>query len=107
MTPVEALERAVYFLDRGAAPTSKVRAFQRAIETITELAPGELEALAADGAIETLPNIGPATGGVIADALAGRPSSYLARLDAESAVSAGEGDHLLAALKGEDRKSVV
>jgi putative hydrolase len=101
MTPVEALERAIYLLDRGAAPTNKVRAFQRAVETINELADGELEALAAEGRLETLPNIGPATGGVIADALAGRPSSYLDKLDAESAVSAGEGDHLLAALRGD------
>ena len=101
MTPVEALERATYLLDRGAAPTSKVRAFQRAIDTITELPDGELEALAAEGRLESLPNIGPATGGVIADALAGRPSPYLAKLEAETAVSAGDGEHLLAALRGD------
>ena len=101
MTPVEALERAMYLLDRGAAPTSKVRAFQRAIDTITELADGELESLASDGRLETLPNIGPATGGVIADALAGRPSPYLAKLERETEVSPGDGADLLAALRGD------
>ena len=101
MTPVHALQRAIYLLDRGAAPTSKVRAFQRAIDTIAELPADELEALAADGRLETLPNIGPATGGVIADALAGRPSSYLAKLERETEVSPGDGADLLAALRGD------
>ncbi len=101
MTPVQALQRAIYLLDRGAAPTSKVRAFQRAIDTIAELPADELEALAADGRLETLPNIGPATGGVIADALAGRPSSYLAKLERETEVSPGDGADLLAALRGD------
>ena len=101
MTPVQALQRAIYLLDRGAAPTSKVRAFQRAIDTIAELPADELEALAADGRLETLPNIGPATGGVIADALAGRPFSYLAKLERETEVSPGDGADLLAALRGD------
>jgi putative hydrolase len=101
MTPVEALHRAMYLLDRGAAPTSKVRAFQRAAETVAEVGDGELERLASAGRLESLPNIGPATGGVIADALADRPSPYLERLEAESVVPAGDGEHLLAALRGD------
>lgn len=101
MTPVEALARAMYLLDRGAAPSSKARAFQRAIDTIAEIEIDDLEALAESGRLETLPNIGPSTGGVIADALAGRPSPYLAKLEASSVVSAGPGDDLLAALRGD------
>lgn len=101
MTPVAALARAIYLLDRGAAPSSKSRAFQRAIDTIAEIDPEELQALADSGRLETLPNIGPSTGGVIADALAGRASPYLAKLEEQSVVSAGEGDHLLAALRGD------
>jgi putative hydrolase len=101
MTPVEALQRAIYLLDRAAAPTSKVRAFQRAIDTIAEVGSEVLEALAAEDRLESLPNIGPATGGVIADALAGRPSRYLEKLEAESVVSPGDGEHLLAALRGD------
>jgi putative hydrolase len=101
MTPVEALERAIYLLDRGAAPTNKARAFQRAIDTIVELPDGELERLAAAGRLESLPHIGSSTGGVIADALAGRPSPYLERLEGETVVSAGDGSHILAALKGD------
>ena len=103
MAAVEALQRAIYLLDRGAAPTSKVRAFQKAIETVEDVDPAELERLGADGKVETLPNIGSSTGGVIADALAGRPSPYLERLEAETVVATGsaEGDELLAALRGD------
>lgn len=101
MTPVEALRRAIHLLDRGAAPSAKVRAFQRAIETIEDLDPAELAALADEGRLEILANIGPATGGVIADALAGRPSSYLERLESDTAVSPGDGASLLAALRGD------
>jgi putative hydrolase len=101
MTPVEALQRAAYLLDRAAAPTSKVRAFQKAADTIAELPAGELEQLASAGKLESLPNIGASTGGAIADSLAGRPSPYLDRLEAESIVSAGDGTHILDALKGD------
>ncbi|MFP3907652.1 MAG: PHP domain-containing protein [Acidimicrobiales bacterium] len=101
--PVEALKRAIYLLDRGAAPSSKVRAFQRAIDTVAELPDGELEDLAEAGRLESLPNIGSSTGGVIADALAGRPSAYLDRLEAETVVPTGgpDGDALLTALRGD------
>ncbi len=101
MTPVEALQRAIHLLDRGAAPSAKVRAFQRAIDTIRDIEPTELATLADEGRLESLPHIGPATGGVIADALAGRPSPYLERLEGETVVSPGDGADLLAALRGD------
>lgn len=101
MTPVEALERAGYLLDRGAAPTAKVRAFRRAAEVVAGLDPAELDELVASGRLETLPGIGSSTGGVIVDALAGRPSGYLERLEVETTVSPGDGDDLLAALRGD------
>jgi putative hydrolase len=101
MTPVEALERAGYLLDRGAAPSGKVRAFRRAAEVIGALDAAELERLAAAGRLETLAGIGPSTAGVVADALAGRASPYLARLEDETTVPAGDGGHLLVALRGD------
>lgn len=103
MSPVEALERAIYLLDRGAAPSSKVRAFQRAIDAIAGLDDAEVARLAADGRLESLPNIGPSTGGVIADAVASRSSPYLERLEGDTVVPTGglEGDELLAALRGD------
>ncbi|MGY6502000.1 MAG: PHP domain-containing protein [Acidimicrobiales bacterium] len=101
MTPVEALERAGYLLDRGAAPTAKVRAFRRAAEVVADVDPTELESLAAAGRLDTLPGIGASTGGVIADVLAGRPPAYLERLESETEISAGDGQHLLEALRGD------
>ena len=40
---VDALRRAIYYLDRELAPGQKVRAFSRAIDVVADLDPGELE----------------------------------------------------------------
>lgn len=101
MTPVEALQRAAHLLDRGAAPSSKVRAFLRAADVVAGTDPDELARLAVAGRLESLPGIGPSTGSVIADALAGRPSAYLERLERETVVPVGEGAALLAAVRGD------
>jgi putative hydrolase len=101
VTPVEALQRAAYLLDRGVAPSRKVRAFLRAAEVVADTDPDELATLAAAGRLESLPGVGPSTGSVVADALAGRPSGYLERLERETTVAVGEGADLLAALRGD------
>ncbi len=101
MDPVSALERAVYLLDRGLAEAPKVKAFRRAIEIVQATPADELATLHAEGRLTELPGIGPATGSVIADALAGRPSPYLDKLDRESTVAIGEGGAIRAALRGD------
>jgi putative hydrolase len=98
---VHGLTEALRFLDRGMAPRQKARAFQRAIEVIRELDDAELVRLVDSGALEELEGIGPSTGGVVADAVHGRDSAYLARLDAESRQDAGAGAELFAALRGD------
>ncbi|MFN0027500.1 MAG: PHP domain-containing protein [Acidimicrobiales bacterium] len=98
---VAALERAVYLLDRDLAPGAKVKAFARAAEIVATLTSEELHHRAESGTLLELAGIGPSTGGVIADVLAGRPSPYLERLERETVVALGEGAELRARLQGD------
>ena len=95
------LKEALRFLDRGLAPRQKARAFLRAVEVVEGLDDDTLTELLDTGRLQELDGIGPSTGGVIADAVAGRPSPYLARLDEESRQQVGPGADLLAALRGD------
>ena len=95
------LDRAMYFMDRGLAPSNKVRAFQRAAEIVAELDPSELEARCAQGTLTELDGIGPSTGSVIADSVAERPSDYLAKLDQSSVQTATIGAELRSRLRGD------
>ena len=101
MEPLEALQRVVYLLDRSLAPGAKVKAFARAAEVVAGLDPDELMARAANATLQDLSGIGPSTGGVIADVLAGRPPPYLQRLEADTVIPLGPGAALRAALRGD------
>jgi len=96
-----ALTRAIYLLDRGLAPTQKVRAFGRARDVVAGLDEGELEARVAAGTLGDLPGIGRSTGSVISDAVTGRPPAYLERLDAETACPPTVGAGLRRRLRGD------
>jgi putative hydrolase len=86
LSPTDALERIVYFLDRALAPSSKVRAFQRAADVVRETGDDEIAQLAAQGELQGLPGIGPSTAKVISQALDGAVPDYLTRIEAESAI---------------------
>ena len=101
MHPVDALERATYYLDRELAPSSKVRAFQRALEVVRELDASELADRAARGTLVELEGIGPSTAEVIADALHGIADGYLARLDERTRVQVNGGESIRDALRGD------
>ena len=101
MEPVVALHRAVHCLDRELAPGQKVRAFQRAIEVVVEVGPAETAARAAAGTLTDLEGIGKSTAEVITDALDDNADGYLARLDERSRIPLGEGEEVLAALRGD------
>lgn len=98
---VTALYEAIRFLDRGLQPRQKVQAFARAAEIAAGLDPIELTELAETETLTALDGIGPSTASVIADAVLGRPCEYLDRLDAATAVVAGPGAAIRAALRGD------
>jgi putative hydrolase len=101
MTPAAALLRAAYLLERQLAPSAKVAAFRRAAEVVGALDPDHVARLVRSGRVTDLAGIGPSTGGVVADAVEGRPSAYLAALEEASRIPVEQGADLLAALRGD------
>ena len=97
--PVWALRQIAFQLERAGAPTYRVRAFRRAAAVVAGLPAGELTARLADGTLQQLPGIGPATAEVIAQAAAGNEPDYLTRLLGEAVPP--EPTALRAALRGD------
>jgi putative hydrolase len=78
--PVWALRQIAFQLERAGAPTYRVRAFRRAAEVTSGLDAAELSRRVAEGSLQALAGIGPATAEVIAQAVAGRDPDYLTNL---------------------------
>jgi len=97
--PVQALRQIAFELERGGAPTYRVRAFRRAAQVLDGLPPDELDRRVAAGTLEALPGIGTTTAQVITEAAGGRPPGYLARLLADQPPAPRDG--LRAALRGD------
>ena len=101
MQPSVALSLAIHYLDRELAPGPKVRAFQRALETVAERGEHEIGERAAAGTLTELDGIGPSTARVIAEALTGVTDGYLAELEIRSRVPIGVGGPVLERLRGD------
>jgi putative hydrolase len=99
--PADALERIGYLLDRAREKSYRVRAYQRAAEAVRALAPDELAARIAAGTLTELEGIGPKTAAVVEEVLATGTTTYLTKLEEETAVQRGAGDELRALLKGD------
>jgi putative hydrolase len=101
MEPAGALERIAYLLDRAREKPYRVRAYLRAAETVKALAPDELAARVAAGTLEQLDGIGPKTAAIIAEVATSGAAAYLEKLEKETALTVGEGNELVAQLKGD------
>lgn len=103
-TPVAALRRIAFLLERGRADSYKVKAYRGAANAILPLPAGEVAERARAGTLTELPGVGASTARVISQAVAGRVPDKLA--DAEDEYGApltadGAGSALRARLRGD------
>ena len=102
LEPYDALRRIAYLLERSRAGTYRVKAFRGAATTVLATDATELRLRAAAGTLTDLAGIGPATEGVIRQALEGEIPEYLRSLEyrATEPLVAG-GLEVRAALRGD------
>jgi putative hydrolase len=102
MTPEQALLRVIHCLDRSLERGFKAKAFVRALDVVRTTPADEIEERALAGTLVEIDGLGPATAGVITDALAGVEPAYLVRIEAESRVPiTPEGQVYRDALRGD------
>jgi putative hydrolase len=101
VTPVEALERVVHYLDRAHETGFKTKAFVRALDVVRSTSPDEIAERAANNTLKQLDGIGDSSARIIKEALAG-DTSYLEKLDRETKVPlTREGQVYRDALRGD------
>jgi putative hydrolase len=103
-TPVAALRRIAFLLERGRADSYKVKAYRGAASAILPLPADEVAARAEAGTLTELSGVGASTARVIAQAAAGRVPDKLAEVEEQYGApltADGAGATLRAALRGD------
>ncbi len=97
----QALDRVVYLLDRGLAPTRKVRAFAKGRAILDELGSDEVERLVRSGRLIALEGIGESINSVVSAAYGIGSASYVEKLETDTLIPLGSGAELRHQLKGD------
>ena len=101
MDPVDALREIAFYLERSRAETHRVKAYRTAADVVAGLSRTGRERYTRNGEWTELAGIGPKTGRIITQAVAGETPTYLTEL-AEAAEPIGTGGRdVLAALRGD------
>ncbi|MEI2714872.1 MAG: PHP domain-containing protein, partial [Nocardioides sp.] len=100
-TPVAALRRIAFLMERQREESRRIEAFRNAARVILPLDTDEVAARAAGGTLTQLAGIGPSTAAVIADVVAGRVPDRLSKLEQTAGPLAPGGRELRAKLRGD------
>ncbi|MGL5866286.1 MAG: PHP domain-containing protein [Dermatophilaceae bacterium] len=102
VTPVDALRRVAFLLERSLAGSYRVEAFRGAVTVLRGLSDDEVRERAEAGTLQELTGIGKATSGVITESVVGQLPAYLANLQASSGGPLeNDGAELYAAIRGD------